>query len=184
MRHSNDGRPSPWVMRYVGGLRPGGCVLDVACGSGRHLRAILDAGHSAVGIDRDVCSARALQATGRLELIEADLEAGSPFPTMGRTFDGVIVTNYLWRAILPDIVESVGETGILIYETFAVGHERFGRPSNPDFLLRPGDLLGAVCGRLVTLAYQHGQLSEPERIVQRIVAVGPEHEWLTVPPLL
>ncbi len=184
MKHNNSSGPSPWVERFIGGVKPGGTVLDVACGSGRHLLLALDKGLSAVGIDRDVAAARSLQATGRLELIEADLEAGQPFPTLGRGFDGVIVTNYLWRPILADVVAAVGPAGMLIYETFAVGNERFGRPSNPDFLLRPGELIDAVAGRLVPIAYEHGKLISPDRIVQRIVAVGPEHEGLNAPPLL
>lgn len=117
----------------------------------------------------------------RVELIEADLEGGSPWPLLGRVFDAVIVTNYLHRPLLPDIVAAVAPRGILIYETFAAGQGRFGKPSNPDFLLRPGELLDAVRDKLIPFAYEQVMLDGP-RIVQRIAAVGPGHPWLKTPP--
>ncbi|HSB98402.1 MAG TPA: SAM-dependent methyltransferase, partial [Burkholderiaceae bacterium] len=114
------------------------------------------------------------------ELIEADLE-NAPWPLPGRRFDAVVVTNYLWRALLPAVVDSVAEGGLLLYETFALGQQRFGRPSNPDFLLRPGELLTAAQG-LHVLAYEDGIVASPERRVQRLAA------WRArdgdVPPLL
>jgi hypothetical protein len=120
-----------------------------------------------------------------VELVQADLERGSPFPFAGRCFDGVIVTNYLWRALLPDIVAAVGDRGVLIYETFGAGNERYGKPSNPEFLLRPGELLEAVRGRLVAVAYEHLTIDAPRlAIVQRIAAVGVQHAWLRDPPRL
>ena len=115
----------------------------------------------------------------RVELIEADLEDGSPWPLLGRVFDAVIVTNYLHRPLLPDIVAAVAPRGILIYETFAAGQGRFGKPSNPDYLLRPGELLDAVRDKLIPFAYEQVMLDGP-RIVQRIAAVGPA--WLKTPP--
>jgi SAM-dependent methyltransferase len=183
-----DGRtqaaaPSPWVARFIEGVRSGGRVLDVACGGGRHLALGLARGLHMVGIDRDISTARDLvgaQGTGTVELISADLEDGSPPPFRGQIFDGVVVTNYLWRPILGDIVAAVSEAGVLIYETFSQGNERLGRPSNPDFLLRPGELLGAVGPRLRTIAFEHVRLTGPERIVQRICAVGPRHPWPTL----
>jgi SAM-dependent methyltransferase len=176
--------PSPWVVRFIGGVAAGGTVLDVACGRGRHLRLALDRGHKAVGIDRDLSGLADLKDPPGLELIAADLEDGRPFPLLGKTFDGVIVANYLWRPVLPDIVASVGRGGILIYETFAVGNERLGKPANPDFLLRPGELLTAVAPRLTAIAFEHVKLSDPPRIVQRVAAVGPDHAWLNDPPPL
>lgn len=174
---------SDWVVRFLHGVPQGGHVLDVACGSGRHLRLALSAGHAAVGIDRDLSGVADLNGDPAVELIEADLEIGNPFPLRGRMFAGVIVTNYVWRPILPDIVACVAPDGVLIYETFALGQETIGRPANPDFLLNPGELIDAVYGRLVPIAYEHMTLSGPRRVVQRIAAVGPKHPWLREPPL-
>ena len=101
-----------------------------------------------------------------------DLEDGSPWPFAGRRFGAVVVVNYLHRPTLPATVSLVAPGGLLIYETFAVGQEAFGRPRNPDFLLRPGELLRAVQGRLVVLAYEHRQVDGP-RMVQRIAAIDP-----------
>jgi hypothetical protein len=103
-------------------------------------------------------------------VVLADIEEG-PWPLEGRQFDGVVVTNYLWRPLLPMVVASVAPGGVLIYETFAAGHETIGRPSRPDFLLRPGELLEAVAGRLRVLAYEDGFIAAPDRFVQRIAAV-------------
>ncbi len=130
-----------------------------------------------VGVDRDIGPARANVAGLGVTLIEADLEAGGPFPFPRDAFDGVVVTNYLWRAILPAIVASVASDGVLIYETFALGNEVYGRPSNPAFLLRPGELLQATAGQLCVIAFEHGRLAKPDRVVQRIMAVGFAHPW-------
>lgn len=152
-------------------------MLDVACGSGRHLRLGLEHGLAVLGIDRDLSRVEDLAGRANVELIEADLEAGGPLPFAGRTFGLVVVTNYLWRPILPDVVSAVAADGLLVYETFARGHERHGRPANPDFLLKPGELLDVVAGRLTPLVYEHVRLDDPARIVQRICAAGPGHPW-------
>ncbi|MBU1209819.1 MAG: class I SAM-dependent methyltransferase [Alphaproteobacteria bacterium] len=180
--------PSPWVIRFLAAVRPGGRILDVACGSGRHTLAAASLGFAVTGIDRDISMARQqAEACGGLpavDLVEADLESGAPWPFAPASFDAVVVANYLWRPILPDIVATLATSGVLIYETFAIGNERFGRPSNPDFLLRPGELLEAVAGRLVPIAYEHLRLQGPDRIVQRLCALGPDHEGLRTPPRL
>lgn len=115
----------------------------------------------------------------------ADLEDGSPFPFAGRTFDGVIVTNYLWRPILPAICAAVAPGGLLIYETFARGHEKLGgRPSNPDFLLKPNELAeAAMAAGLTVVAFEQVREERPRpRILQRVAAVGPAHHWVAAPP--
>lgn len=173
---------SPWVKRHLAGIPESGQVLDVACGGGRHLRLALQYGYHVVGVDRDLAGVADLEGRPGVELIYADLEDGRPFPVRSRTFAGVIVTNYLWRPILPEIVACVAANGVLIYETFAVGNERFGRPGNPDHLLRPGELIDAVRGPLIPIAFEHATLTEPNRVVQRIAAVGPDHRWLHEPP--
>jgi SAM-dependent methyltransferase len=144
-------------------------VLDVACGSGRHLRWLAARGYAVTGVDRDAQALAECPEVG--ERIEADLETGG-WPLGERCFDAVIVTNYLWRANLPHVVSAVAPGGVLLYETFAVGNERYGRPSNPQFLLRPGELLDAVRG-LHVLAFEDGLLDAPLRRVQRIVAIRP-----------
>lgn len=179
--------PSPWVERFIVGVRAGGCVLDVACGAGRHVALARRAGLAATGVDRDITAARAAFAgDARVALIEADLEAagGAAPPLAPGAFDGVIVTNYLWRPLLPLVVAAVGPAGILIYETFRAGNERFGRPSNPAFLLEPGELLDAVAGRLTVVAYEEACLDAPTRVVARVCAVGAGHPWVALPPRL
>ena len=161
--------PSPWVCRWSHLVRPGGTVLDVACGQGRHMRWFASLGHALVGVDRAPEAIAAVAGLG--EVVLADIENG-PWPFAGRPFDAVVVTNYLWRALLPTLVASVAPGGVLIYETFAAGNESVGKPSRPDFLLQPGELLGA-CASLRVVAYEDGFLAEPARYVQRIVASRP-----------
>jgi SAM-dependent methyltransferase len=160
--------PSDWVQRWSHLVAPGARVLDVACGSGRHLRWFAQRGSHVTGVDRDAAALEVARDCGA-ELIHADIENG-PWPLARRRFDAVVVTNYLWRALVPAIVESVDAGGVLIYETFALGNERYGKPSNPDFLLRPGELLALVQG-LRVVAFEDGFAGPPERCVQRIVAV-------------
>ena len=142
-------------------------MLDVACGRGRHLHWFAARGHPVIGVDRDGEALAAVQGVG--ELIEADIESG-PWPLAGRRFGAVVVTNYLWRPLLPTVVASVAAGGVLIYETFALGNASVGKPANLDFLLRPGELLHA-CAALHVVAYEDGFLADPARFVQRIAAV-------------
>jgi SAM-dependent methyltransferase len=162
--------PSAWVQRWSNLVPQGASVLDVACGSGRHLRWFAERGCRVTGVDRDATALEPLQ--GLAELLVADIENG-PWPLAGRQFDAVIVTNYLWRPLLPILVASLAEGGALIYETFAEGNQTVGKPSNPDFLLRPGELLQATQG-LCVVAYENGFLDSPPRFVQRISAVKSE----------
>jgi SAM-dependent methyltransferase len=159
--------PSPWVVRWAHLVRDGGTVLDVACGSGRHVRFFNERGCRVTGVDRDQAALAPLSQIA--QTVVADIENG-PWPFAGRRFDAVLVTNYLWRPLLPAIVDAVAEGGVLIYETFAAGNESVGKPSNPDFLLRPGELLQAVAG-LRAVAYEDGFVAAPGRFVQRVVAV-------------
>lgn len=163
-----DTAPSPWVARFAPLVAPGGTVLDVAAGGGRHARLFHQLGHPVTAVDRDVSR---LPRLPRLEAVEADLEDGRPFPFAEEDFACVVVANYLHRPILPEIVSCVGPEGLLIYETFAEGNEAFGKPSNPNFLLRPGELLDAVHGRLRVLAYEDLIVETPRpAAVQRIAA--------------
>lgn len=159
--------PSPWIVRFGGLVRPGGAVLDLACGGGRHARWFAARGHAVTAVDRDAAALATL--AGIAETVEADLENG-PWPLDGRRFDAVVVTNYLWRPLFPRILEAVAPGGVLLHETFAQGNETVGKPSRPDFLLAPGELLRAYAG-LRVVAYEDGFLPAPERFVQRIAAV-------------
>lgn len=158
---------SPWVRRWSHLVPAGGSVLDVACGYGRHMRWFAAQGHPVTGVDRLADAIASVASVG--EALVADIESG-PWPFAGRTFDGVVVTNYLWRPLLATIVKSVATGGVLIYETFAAGNETVGKPSRPDFLLQPGELLRA-CQDLRVVAYEDGFLDEPARFIQRIAAV-------------
>lgn len=162
--------PSPWVMRFTPLIRRGGTVLDVACGSGRHVRWLAEQGFRVTGVDRDASALQALQGLART--VAADVENG-PWPFDCETFDAVVVTNYLWRPLLPMLRRSIKPDGVLIYETFALGNERHGKPSNPNFLLQSGELLRFAQG-LHVVAYEDGFLSNPPRRVQRLAALGAE----------
>jgi SAM-dependent methyltransferase len=162
-----DAEPSRWIMRFAPLVRPGAAILDLACGSGRHARWFLARGHPVTAVDLDVSGLEGLRGQPKLELIEADLE-GAPWPLPHRRFGAVIVTNYLWRPIL----DSVEEGAVLLYDTFARGNEAYGKPSNPDFLLEPGELIEVVRGRLQIVAYEHGRIERPQPAIrQRLCAV-------------
>ncbi len=160
--------PSPWVQRWVGWIRPGGAVLDVACGSGRHSRLLSRLGFEVDAVDR----APELfdRPPPNVRLLGADLE-GAAWPYAGRRFDGIVVANYLHRPLMPTLIESLERGGVLVYETFALGNERFGKPSNPAFLLQPGELLEAVRGKLRVIAYEDLVIDDPRpAAVQRLCA--------------
>lgn len=170
--------PSEWIRRWSHLVPAGGTVLDVACGMGRHLRWFHERNHAATGVDRAQDAIDPISGLG--EAIRADIENG-PWPLAGRRFDAVVVTNYLWRPLLPTLVASVAPGGVLLYETFAAGNETVGKPSRPDFLLQPGELLRA-CASLRIVAYEDGFLGAPERFVQRIAALRPDADASTGPP--
>ena len=166
--------PSPWLQRWAHLLPAGASVLDVACGRGRHLRWLAGLGHRVTGIDRDavaLASSADLVVTAGATLVEADLERG-PWPCAGQAFDAVLVTNYLWRPLWPALLAALAPGGVLVYETFAAGNETVGKPSRPDFLLQPGELL-TRCAGLHVVAFEDGFLADPARFVQRLVAVRP-----------
>jgi SAM-dependent methyltransferase len=169
-----DEPASAWVRRWSHLAPAGGSVLDVACGRGRHARWFAALGHRVTALDR---SAEALAAIGlpaeRCETVLADIEGG-PWPLPGRQFDALVVTNYLWRPLMETLLVSIAPGGVLIYETFAAGNETVGKPSRPDFLLQPGELL-QLCQSLRTVAYEDGfetgLAGSTGRFVQRIAAV-------------
>ena len=164
----HDMTASPWIVTWAGLLPAGDTVLDVAAGKGRHSRFFAGRGHRVTAIDRDVSE---LAAGDGIEIIAADLEDGSPWPLGERRFGAVVVTNYLHRPLFPVLLEALQPGGILLYETFMVGNERFGKPSRPEFLLKDGELLELVRGRFSVTAYEARMISEPKMaMVQRIAA--------------
>jgi len=159
--------PSPWIVRWAHLIAPHGSVLDVAAGGGRHTRWLALRGHRVTAIDRDTDAMAALADAA--EAITADVELGV-WPLAGRSFDAVVVTNYLWRPLFPALRAALAPGGVLLCETFAAGNETVGRPSRPDFLLARGELLTAA-ESLRIVAYEDGFLADPERFVQRVAAV-------------
>ena len=157
--------PSGWVVRWAP-LVTQGTVLEIACGSGRHAKFFLERNLKVVAVDRDA------QDIPGARFIRADLEDGSPWPLPGERFEAVVVTNYLHRPLFPKILASLRPGGVLIYETFMLGNERFGRPSNPEFLLRPGELLQAFAG-LQVQGFEEGPVIEPKpAMIQRLCAIS------------
>lgn len=165
------GPASAWVQRWCHLIRPQGCVLDVACGRGRHLRYLSDQGFAVTGVDR---SDEALQSARRYgKTVQADIE-NEPWPLRNgpamQLFDAVVVTNYLWRPLFAVLEQSLAADGVLMYETFSQGNETVGKPSRPDFLLRSGELITAF-NSLHIVAYEEGFLTSPDRFVQRVIAI-------------
>ena len=163
-----NNKPSQWLLRWPQAMRPGASALDLACGSGRNLLHLAAVGMKVTGVDRDAAAIAPLQRFA--ETIMADIEQ-SAWPLGERQFDLVLVCNYLWRLLLPQIVASVAPGGWLIYETFANGQQSIGRPARPDFLLQPGELLQA-CAGLRIIAFEDGfdAAAASPRFVQRIAA--------------
>lgn len=185
-----DQAPSAWVARFLPHVTPGGRVLDVACGRGRHVAAARALGLAVTGVDREPAALAAFAGDRDVEAVVADLEDGSPWPLGDRRFDGVVVTNYLHRPILPAVAAAVAPDGLLVYETFASGQERHGRPHRVEFHLGPNELLhAALAAGLVVVAYQQGEIAGrfcsggSAKIVQRIAAVGPGHPLALARPL-
>lgn len=169
--HLQVTNPSAWVRRFAALLPERATVLDVACGGGRHLRWLIEQGHAVTAVDKDTSFVSDL--TDRAEIVTADLEGDAPWPFVGRTFDGVVVTNYLFRPLFPHLLAALNDGGVLIYETFAIGNEAYGRPRNPDHLLRDGELLDAFAGPLQVVAYEHGiaERCGGPRVIERIACV-------------
>jgi SAM-dependent methyltransferase len=174
--------PSEWVCRFAPLIAREGRVVDVACGRGRHARHLQQCGFSVIAIDRDSAALETLRGLDRIEPVAADMESG-PWPYAPGTFDGVVVTNYLWRPLFPHLVAALREGGVLIYETFALGNENFGRPSNPDFLLRRNELLESLMPQLQVVAFEQGLVTRPKpAVVQRICAVREGRGWSPLEP--
>lgn len=167
-------QPSAWVRRFAS-LIPSGEVLDLACGSGRHSRLLAEMGCRVCALDRDADALRNAAGAG-ISTVQFDLENGTPWPFAPDRFTGIVVTNYLHRPLFSAMLASVAPGGVWIYETFALGNERYGKPSNPDFLLRPGELLDIVGhpahGNWRVVAFEDGYVDMPKpAMLQRICAI-------------
>ncbi len=169
--------PSEWVTRHSHLIKPQGLVLDLACGQGRHSRYFLEQGFLVVAVDRDISLLSAVGLPSDLysdqfDAVEVDLETGNRPALFDRKFDAVVVTRYLHRPLLPLLSDLLAQNGVLIYETFAVGNERYGRPSNPDFLLKENELLQVFQTSLAIKAFETVELGTPRSaVVQRVCAV-------------
>ena len=165
--HTTHVEASPWVQRWSHLIAPGSQVLDVACGQGRHTHWLASRGCHVTALDRDATATQGLHRVA--EVVLADIEQG-PWPLPGRRFDAVVVTHYLWRPLWPQILASLAPGGVLIYETFMLGNERFGKPSNPAFLLRPGELRETFKD-LTLKGFEEGEVEDPKpAMIQRLCA--------------
>jgi SAM-dependent methyltransferase len=164
-------KSSLWIERFLPYIKSGGNVLDLACGRGRHSLRLQAAGYRVEAVDRDADAlADIARQAPQIHTRVADLE-GADWPYRGSHFDAIVVTNYLHRPLFPHLLDALEADGLLIYETFMSGNERFGKPSNPAFLLRPGELLEVVRGRLNVVAFEQGEVTVPRpAVVQRLCA--------------
>lgn len=164
--------PSPWILRFAPLVAAGcGAVLDLACGSGRHGRVFLAGGHNTLFLDRDLSGVIDLQGEAGAELLQADIE-NARWPLDGRRFAAIVVTNYLWRPLFPRIIAALQPGGLLLYETFMRGNERFGKPASPDFLLTENELFDRCRDAFDILAFEQGEDSAPKPAMrQRICAI-------------
>jgi len=161
---------SPWVRRFAGGVDARGHILDVAAGHGRHSRYLAEQGFRVTAVDIDISDLQALERSHAVEVLQLDLESGD-WAFRDTRFDGIVMTNYLHRPLLPHFPDSLSDGGILIIDTFGSGNELLGRPRNPNFLLQPGELLEAFGDRLRIVAYEHGAEQSPRPAVrQRLCA--------------
>lgn len=161
--------PSPWVVRHCKRIAPGGSVLDLACGSGRHARYLAGLGFPVLAVDRDAEAIAGLQKVPDIVAEQHDLE-GESWPLAGRSFAGIVVTNYLWRSRLPEVLSLLAPGGVLIYETFMLGNEAYGKPSNPAFLLEPGELRSIVAAAgLTEVDFVEGYVETPKPAMRQAI---------------
>ena len=164
--------PSPWVSRWANLIPSGHSALDITCGNGRHAVYLAGLGHPVSAVDIDLTLSRFAHATPGIKWTRCDLE-GEAWPYPGQEFGAVVVTNYLHRPLFDTLCESLESGGVLIYETFALGQAKYGRPRNPAHLLLPGELLEAVHGRLQVIAFEDVEEAERHRCMQRLCARKP-----------
>lgn len=161
--------PSRWVERHCGLMAKGGKVLDLACGSGRHARLLAGQGFAVLAVDRNLEAILKLRNVPGITATQLDLE-GDAWPLAGQTFDGIVVTNYLWRPRLSEVLAMLAPGGVLIYETFMLGNEAYGKPSSPAFLLRPGELREVMqAAGLREIAFEEGYTASPKPTMRQAI---------------
>ena len=171
--HSSRSGPVEWVRRHSETIRQGGIVLDLACGRGRHTHFLLDQGFKVTAVDLDISQLKVDRKTDNLRIVEHDLEGGAKWPFESKGFDGIVAINYLFRPLFPKIIDALAENGILIYQTFADGNEKLGKPRNQNYLLHENELLGAFGQRLTVIEFDQGYIEQPSpAIVQRICCIN------------
>jgi SAM-dependent methyltransferase len=181
--HEHALAPSPWIDRFASLVPPGARVLDLAAGGGRHARLFASRGASVLAVDRDAAALQLLAGTAGIETRVVDLEGG-PWPLAGEAFDAIVVANYLHRPLFPRLRAALAADGVLLYETFAMGNEAYGRPANPDFLLCRDELLSlaSLPPAMTVVAFEQGFVGGTRpAVVQRLAAVGASRPW---PPRL
>ena len=172
-KHSTLSSPTEWVRRYSKTIRQYGSVLALACGGGRHTRLLLEQGYNVTAIDLDISQLTFLQETDNLKIIQHDLEGSAKWPFVSKAFDGIVAVNYLFRPLYPKIIDALADNGKLIYQTFADGNAKFGRPRNPKFLLRENELLEVFGRSLTVVEFHQGYIEHPSpAIVQRICCIN------------
>lgn len=169
-------QPSPWIVEHAPLIRNNGQVLDLACGNGRHALWLAKQGYRVDALDRDAKALASMVGMDNINVLNVDIEAGR-WPGSGQRYDGIIVSRYLYRPLLSKLAEMLEPGGILIYETFMVGNERYGRPSNPDFLLRTNELLDVYSPLLSIIAFEQGEVETPRLAVTQRLCAKKVLEW-------
>lgn len=166
------GAPSQWVVEHAPLIRKGGRVLDLACGSGRHALWLAGQDYQVDAVDRDAQAVAGMQGMANISVSITDIETGH-WPEIDQRYDGIVVSRYLFRPLLSKLTEMLNPDGVLIYETFMLGNERYGRPSNPDYLLQPDELKMVYAPLLKIYAFEQGKVDEPvPAMTQRICAIN------------
>ena len=179
--HNEPLAPSAWVERFASLIPAGAEVLDFACGGGRHARWLAQRGLRVEAVDRNAESLASIAGLRGIDVREADLENG-PWPYGDKRFDAIVVTNYLFRPRLGAMLDCLAAGGVLIYETFMLGNERFGKPSNPEFLLRPGELLERLHDGYTVVAFEQGEVASPRpAMIQRVCAIRGANATVRLP---
>ena len=164
---------SNWVRKYISLIPSKKLVLDLACGSGRNTRFLLDQGYTVVALDKDISQLADISGELNLRKYKFDLETSAKFPFNKQEFSGIIVTNYLHRPLFGDLINALSHGGVLIYQTFMSGHEAYGRPSNPNFLLKINELNDVFANKLDVVAFEQGYEENPKpAVIQKICAVN------------